>query len=480
MLKPGGEHPEKHMRHSRDLAPAPAGNDMLDRISTTATELSFEAVEMAVTMYQIDQNTGRLLELLQKVDAGARRMLEGNSDVERAITAVGKTISTTLEAVDDSVAAIRGAGNRVQDLAAWVQSLDTRITAIEKTLESVRSSNDSISSIAAQVNILAINAKIEAARAGDAGRGFAVVAAAINDLSHKTARAAGGIDDHISTLVENVVDIRAQATEAAGNAGQVLDEAEETDRSLTAIAAQVRTIHGEATAIHESAGKTGAAIGDFQASFSAMGHELEDTATGIRQMRRQSNGLVDRAENMIQASVGLGGRSPDARMISEISTLVAEVARSFETGLREGRISLGELFSHDYTPIPGTNPEQVLAPFTLFTDQVLPPIQEPALEIDKRVVFCAAVDKNGYLPTHNLKFSRPQGPDPDWNMANCRNRRIFDDRVGLKAGRNTEPFLLQIYRRDMGGGKFVMMKDLSAPIFVQGRHWGGLRLAYTI
>jgi methyl-accepting chemotaxis protein len=90
------------------------------------------------------------------------------------------------------------------------------------------------------------------------------------------------------------------------------------------------------------------------------------------------------------------------------------------------------------------------------------------------------VDRNGYLPTHNRKYSQPQGADPVWNNANCRNRRIFNDRTGLRAGRNTEPFLLQTYRRDMGGGQFVMMKDISAPIIVQGRHWGGLRIGYRI
>ena len=45
---------------------------------------------------------------------------------------------------------------------------------------------------------------------------------------------------------------------------------------------------------------------------------------------------------------------------------------------------------------------------------------------------------------------------------------------------DTESFLLQVYRRDMGGGEFKMMKDLSAPIFIKGQHWGGLRLAYSI
>ena len=115
-----------------------------------------------------------------------------------------------------------------------------------------------------------------------------------------------------------------------------------------------------------------------------------------------------------------------------------------------------------------------------FLDRVLPDVQEPLLAFDERVVFSAAVDVNGYQPTHNRKFSQPQGADPVWNTANCRNRRVFADRTGLAAGRNTEPFLLQTYRRDMGGGVSVLMKDLSVPINVRGRHWGGLRLAYKV
>jgi methyl-accepting chemotaxis protein len=101
------------------------------------------------------------------------------------------------------------------------------------------------------------------------------------------------------------------------------------------------------------------------------------------------------------------------------------------------------------------------------------------LGLDPRIVFCAAVDVRGYLPTHNRAYSQPQRPgDPAWNAANSRNRRLFDDRVGAGAGRNRRPFLLQTYRRDLGGGRFALMKDVSAPIVVRGRHWGGLRLAY--
>jgi methyl-accepting chemotaxis protein len=69
--------------------------------------------------------------------------------------------------------------------------------------------------------------------------------------------------------------------------------------------------------------------------------------------------------------------------------------------------------------------------------------------------------------------------DPAWNQGHCRNRRIFDDRAGLLAARNIQPFLVQAYPRDMGGGNIVVLKEYDAPILVQGRHWGGLRLAVT-
>jgi methyl-accepting chemotaxis protein len=139
---------------------------------------------------------------------------------------------------------------------------------------------------------------------------------------------------------------------------------------------------------------------------------------------------------------------------------------------------MADLFDESYKPVAGSNPQQVMARFTLFTDKVLPPLQEAILGEHERIVFGAAIDRNGYLPTHNKVYSKPQGPDPAWNAANCRNRRIFNDRTGLGAGRNQRPFLLQTYRRDMGNGNFVLMKDASAPITVNGRHWGGFRIGF--
>ena len=104
------------------------------------------------------------------------------------------------------------------------------------------------------------------------------------------------------------------------------------------------------------------------------------------------------------------------------------------------------------------------------TDRPFPDIQEAMLDIDPKVAFCAAVDTSGFLPIHNHRFSKVQGDDVAWNNANCRNRRLFNDRTGLGAGQSRRPFFLQTYQRDMGAGEFVLMKDMSAPIMVKGRH----------
>ncbi len=171
----------------------------------------------------------------------------------------------------------------------------------------------------------------------------------------------------------------------------------------------------------------------------------------------------------------------DERFRAAVRDGAGRIAALFEAAIQRGDITEVALFDMTYTPIPGTDPEQVMARFTDFTDRVLPPIQERMLELDKRVVFCAAVDRNGYLPTHNLVFSKPQREgERAWNTVNARNRRIFNDSAGRAAaacGTRGED-LLQSYERDMGEGKFVLMKEVDAPIRVRGKLWGALRLAY--
>lgn len=158
-----------------------------------------------------------------------------------------------------------------------------------------------------------------------------------------------------------------------------------------------------------------------------------------------------------------------------------EVSKCLEQLVAKKRLSAEVLFDNEYVPIPNTNPQQYRTGYLNVLDEALPPIQERLLASDSRMVFAIAIDRNGYIPVHNLKYSQPQRlDDPAWNIPNSRNRRIFDDRAGLCAARSARPYLIQSYPRDMGNGLIIMMKEIDVPIRVLGKHWGGFRMAYKI
>ena len=159
----------------------------------------------------------------------------------------------------------------------------------------------------------------------------------------------------------------------------------------------------------------------------------------------------------------------------------AALTKIFESAVAGGAISIDDMFDTNYVEIPGSNPVQYRTKFLDWADRALPAFQEAFHAKDPRMVFCAMVDRNGYLPVHNKIYSHPQRPgDVAWNTANCRNRRIFNDPAGLAAAHNERAYLIQSYARDMGNGNTVMMREIDVPVRVRGRHWGGFRTAYKL
>lgn len=174
-------------------------------------------------------------------------------------------------------------------------------------------------------------------------------------------------------------------------------------------------------------------------------------------------------------------REENSEFVARALDVGKKITQRFDSGIASAQITLDALFDAEYVPIAGTDPQQYSTRGLTWLENALPDLQEPQLALDPRMVFCAAVDRNGYLPVHNKVYSQPQRPgDPAWNAANCRNRRIFDDRAGLAAARNTRAYLIQSYPRDMGNGQIVMMREIDVPLRIGGTHWGALRMAYKL
>ncbi|WP_238364454.1 methyl-accepting chemotaxis protein [Mesobacterium pallidum] len=455
------------------------GSGLMNRLAATASSLGYEIVEIAGLFDSINARAARQTDVISILQTAADRIAGANAGVRGAIADVTHATEQTRESMRRSLTMVRESGQRSSAVAAWVTDLHANTDAVSQLVEAVKVNNNQIAEIAIQVQVLAVNAKIEAIRAGEAGRGFSVVANAINELSQSTAHAAETINANVRSLTGWVEGLRNGAENAAGDAGAVLEQAGRIDGALHEIEAQVDESHVKALSIQRLGAEVEEAAGALRNPLDEIGEQARETGLQIRDMTARVQELIDSSETMVQDSVALGGASDDQPFIDCVQAVAARVGALFEEALEARRLSERDLFDTRYREIPGVRPRQFRTAYLDFADSVLPKVQEPILRFDDRVVFCACVDVNGYLPTHNLKFSHPPGEDEVWNTAHCRNRRIFDDRVGLKAGRSKAPFLMQVYRRDMGGGAFRMMKDLSAPIWVRDRHWGGVRLAYS-
>ncbi len=458
-------------------ASEPAGGQV-NRLSKVAALLGREIVELSAFVEDLDRDGQEQLSNLDAMAQSAGHVAHINAGVAESLKALATSVNDALTSLTASCAEMDKTGQAAAALTSLSTDLHARANAIQPVVDAVQANNEQILAIAAQVNMLAINAKIEAARAGEAGRGFSVVADAINELSVRTGEAAKDVTQNVANLAEWLTAIQCGTEELAKTIQVVHDAGNGTHTILRAAEQAIRGAGDQALQVNEDAAAAQDKLIGFKPQIDAVVAHVTQGARGVTRASERLSRLVDGSEMLVQDSFALGGTSQDARFIDEAQRLAQQVSDAMTKAIDDNRISMDDLFNFSYRPVARSDPKQCIARFTRLTDQILPPIQEPVLSFDKRVVFCAAVDRNGYLPTHNKVFSHPPGKDPVWNAANCRNRRIFNDRVGLKAGENTAPFLLQVYRRDMGGGDFAMMKDLSAPITVKGRHWGGLRLAY--
>ncbi|SHK23618.1 methyl-accepting chemotaxis protein [Bradyrhizobium lablabi] len=451
---------------------------LVDRLANRIGGLGVELADVAGNLQEVAGRVSSQAERFGHLQKTAETMVSANHDIASASGAVQSAATAAVGEITQSRAAVDTAVKHIAELIEAVKRIELRLGDVGTALAQVAKVSGSIEAIAKQTNLLALNATIEAARAGAAGRGFAVVASEVKSLAEATRQATHLIGDTVRDLdgqVGNLISASGDASLRAKSAGE---GAEQIQGII------VRVQDGFTAVGREIDGVTKAATSNLAHCDMVIG-ELGNLAKGVELSSTELKHADDRVAKLLELSEGLieliadsGVETSDAPLIRVVIDTAKQISKAFETAIERGEITVEQLMDEKYREIAGTNPKQYLTDYVAFTDRILPAIQDPIQKIDPRVVFCVAWAKGGYLPTHNPNYRLPQGPDPVWNNANCRNKRLFNDRAVKKVAANTKPFLLQTYRRDMGGGNFVLMKDVSSPIYVRGRHWGAFRMGF--
>lgn len=412
----------------------------------------------------------RSISTVGKDAAEVRGVLEDTQRVVQmqgqAMQALAQQLNQIGQAQADIAAATAQSAAAVQRARGALGVVGGEVVGMAGTLAQVSDAAAEITKISLQTRLVAFNAAVEAKHAGDAGRGFAVVAEAVKALAGQVEASSKAIVSAIASLQERIDRFSAELTENPAKPSQIHAAFHEVEQDVQRIASSAAESGQQMQLLNERA------------------HELErevsQASHGLQVAFDGSDRFLRMAEDLVEQIAESGVEVDDMPFIRAAQAAAAEIAQLLEGALRDGQINEADLFDENYRPMEGTMPQQHTTRFCQLTDRLLPPVQEKVLALSDKVVFCISADRNGYIATHNRKYCQPQRPgDTVWNTANSRYRRIFNDRTGLASARNQRPFLLQTYRRDMGGGRFVLLKEATAPIVVNGRHWGGLRLAFN-
>lgn len=450
---------------------------MMEFASTIGKATDQVMIGAAETSYFVDSVKKKMEQDVQTLNEVVSGSEQSASTSEKIATNAERAFKVASEVLSESVT---GRGevdrglNEIHEATKDAQIAMVTMKLLKDKSSQIHVITETINRISAQTNLLALNAAIEAARAGENGRGFAVVAGEVRQLAQRTKSATDEIGVMVHEINDQAEKAAAGMTALTGKVNQAAQNVERvhvflsdierssgvSERQIQQIAEAAREHVETARVIFEAIAK----IRDSMLSTEADLPRATDSAMALAELAEGiSNGLAD---------LNVKTAHDDIRVAAQ--TAAKEVERIFMQAIAKGQISREALFDRQYQPIPDTNPQKHTTQFDAFCDRVLPPLQEGLLQSIPQLVFAIAVDDNGYLPTHNNKFAQPLTGDYATDFVNNRTKRIFSDRTGARCGSNTKPFLLQTYKRDTG----EVMHDLSVPIYLEGRHWGGFRIGY--
>ena len=438
--------------------------ETIQLLSTSASEIMAISAQQSAGATQQATAVQQAMTTAEEIAVTARQVAQNAISVETQAESANAAGKNSSQAVDN---ALQGMGT----LKEQIMSVAEAMVMLGENSQQIGGIVNIIDEISAQTNLLSLNAAIESAGAGEAGKRFSIVANEVKRLAERTADAT----KQIKILIEQI--------QHATNTTIILTE--EGSKGVDAANLLVARVAHELQAIQSLIKETTTAAREIKYSTQQQTSASEELASTIVEVRDVATQVASSAHETTQAIVEMTTLAERLREMMEeelrekgkakTQSGARMIERILLQALASGKLTPDDLFDENYQPIPATNPQKYHTRFDAFCDETFTGKQDDFFN-DSQVAFAVLIDRNGYLPTHNSRYSQPLTGHYEQDLKGNRTKRLFNDKVGLTAARNEKEVLIQVYHRDTG----EKIWDISAPIYLQGRHWGAFRIGYIM
>jgi len=438
----------------------------IDRVRNVTMKSAYQAALTLKSTRLTAQGSATQRSLSEEVYVTTREAKRAVQEIADSTQRLSATSAENLEAARSSLQEMREVESLVNQINSQFETFNDTVDELNAKSDIIIKTVSLIDAISRQTNLLAINAAVEAARAGHHGKGFAVVAGEVKELASRVKTATDEIGDNLEGMKKSIEKTAAEKDCSVRNTRTVHQAVGALMQRFDRMVNEYEDNRGKLASVAAAIEELSSANEEVFARIGQSKEASEEVSASVESAEKAIANLFDSVE-VIQEEMGMF-RIGCGRIEGVLA--LAQEGRDFTRQCLERIAADGiDIFDQNYAEIPGTNPQKYKTAYDDRFDREMQAYIDRMRQSMPGVIYSLSMDKYGYVPTHHSDVSQQQTGDPQHDLLYSRQKRFFRGSVAeIRRAENTKSSLFQTILRDTG----EIINDLSVPIYIDGKHWG--------